>query len=350
MSDYIGMTFNNLTIIEEPFRVRLKPANKQKVTKAKCRCKCGTIKICRLAQLKNNTTKSCGCLRKGSRTINVLGQKFGRLLVVESLGSHNHKQNKAQWLCLCDCGNIAIVTTNDLQSGYITSCYRDCQLHQEYKSYVGHKFEKLTILSVDKAVCVYQCECRNIKSIEIRKILSGNTSSCGECNKFYVGEMFGNLEILDYIYNGNKGGKFVCKCVCGNIKIHKCHRILDGHISSCGNCGLLTNGRKTSNPQRKILSMVDGGIENYKTNIGYYIDIVLLDEKIGIEYDEWYWHKDKIDKDLDRIKKLIYNGWKILHIKASGNIPSQELLNNGLEALKNKSYYSIELKGWGKKI
>ena len=48
------------------------------------------------------------------------GKIFGRLTVIkyEGLG----KYNKAQWLCLCECGNSCVVTANSLVSGHTKSC------------------------------------------------------------------------------------------------------------------------------------------------------------------------------------------------------------------------------------
>ena len=56
------------------------------------------------------------------RPIDLTGQKFGRLTVIER--AENTKSGKARWLCRCDCGRIKSksVTTNDLMSGKIKSC------------------------------------------------------------------------------------------------------------------------------------------------------------------------------------------------------------------------------------
>lgn len=54
LSTPVGAKFNLWTLTEKPFVDGV-------VTKAKCRCDCGTEKIVRLAQLKNGSSKSCGC-------------------------------------------------------------------------------------------------------------------------------------------------------------------------------------------------------------------------------------------------------------------------------------------------
>jgi hypothetical protein len=52
--------------------------------------------------------------------IDRLGQKFGRLSVVESAGRDRNK--KVLWKCLCDCGNTAIIPSGALVTGNTTSC------------------------------------------------------------------------------------------------------------------------------------------------------------------------------------------------------------------------------------
>jgi len=52
--------------------------------------------------------------------IKLENKKFGRLTVVEL--SHIDKYHNAMWKCLCDCGNITIVKTADLNRQHSTSC------------------------------------------------------------------------------------------------------------------------------------------------------------------------------------------------------------------------------------
>lgn len=46
--------------------------------------------------------------------INLIGQKFNRLKVLERIGN--------KWKCECDCGKITFVITNKLKSGHTKSC------------------------------------------------------------------------------------------------------------------------------------------------------------------------------------------------------------------------------------
>lgn len=50
---------------------------------------------------------------------NILGQKFGRLLVVSFAGI---KKQKSWWTCRCDCGEVRIIAASKLLNGHTKSC------------------------------------------------------------------------------------------------------------------------------------------------------------------------------------------------------------------------------------
>lgn len=51
---------------------------------------------------------------------NLIGQRFGRLVVIEQAPST--KDKKARWLCRCDCGVVSIKRATGLKGGGSTSC------------------------------------------------------------------------------------------------------------------------------------------------------------------------------------------------------------------------------------
>ena len=55
-----------------------------------------------------------------SRLKDLIGQKFGRLTVLER--AKNDKQGRARWKCRCTCGNICIVRSTNLLSDHSASC------------------------------------------------------------------------------------------------------------------------------------------------------------------------------------------------------------------------------------
>lgn len=55
-----------------------------------------------------------------SKRIDLKGQKFGRLLVVDFVS--NNKYGEPMWRCVCDCGCEAVVRSGNLRSGNTKSC------------------------------------------------------------------------------------------------------------------------------------------------------------------------------------------------------------------------------------
>ena len=115
--DLTGQKFGRLTVIE---RV---PEKKNNQICWKCKCDCGNEYIVIGNNLKRGTTTSCGCYRKEKvsqeKTKNLIGQRFGKLVVIAYNGSKNRQSS---WLCQCDCGNQCIEPGALLTFGSVQSC------------------------------------------------------------------------------------------------------------------------------------------------------------------------------------------------------------------------------------
>ena len=55
-----------------------------------------------------------------AKASNLIGQKFGRLTVIERL--ENTKDGQTRWLCQCECGNKTSVRISNLKNGHVKSC------------------------------------------------------------------------------------------------------------------------------------------------------------------------------------------------------------------------------------
>lgn len=91
-----------------------------------CKCNCGTEReICR-DYLVNGTSQSCGCLQKEivakNNFIDLTGQTFGKLKVLELHEEKTEEKGMSIWKCLCECGNISFVRTADLKNKNTQSC------------------------------------------------------------------------------------------------------------------------------------------------------------------------------------------------------------------------------------
>lgn len=88
-----------------------------------CKCDCGGAKSIAGKSLRVGETQSCGCLQRENgmkHRIDLKGLRFGRLIVERYAGHGNCKENK--WECLCDCGKKTIVSTACLRRGNTQSC------------------------------------------------------------------------------------------------------------------------------------------------------------------------------------------------------------------------------------
>jgi hypothetical protein len=129
-------------------------------------------------------------LSNKGRRLDLLGKRFGRLVVVEYGGTKTNVTNRkyTTWKCLCDCGNTSIVKTSLLTSGKTKSC--GCYRKEKIKvirliDLTGKRFGKLVVLSRDKNTkhnqlsWLCQCDCGNKTVVAGYHLSTGHTSSCG---------------------------------------------------------------------------------------------------------------------------------------------------------------------------
>lgn len=119
IKDLTGQKFNRLLVLEDSGQRK----NRQVVWK--CLCDCGNITYVVGQALRDNHTKSCGCLQKEkAREAQMIflkkGQQFGNLTVVQLVGKNKFRNNI--WECECICGKHIYVQTKDLISGEKQSC------------------------------------------------------------------------------------------------------------------------------------------------------------------------------------------------------------------------------------
>lgn len=119
MRNIIGEKFGRLTVLDIDGSNIESSTYKQKYI---CLCDCGNYTKVRYDNLIYGHTKSCGCLIDESHTKRIedlSGKRFGRLTVI-SIKQTNKK--RVEWICKCDCGNTAIVTSAHLKNGHTKSC------------------------------------------------------------------------------------------------------------------------------------------------------------------------------------------------------------------------------------
>lgn len=131
-------------------------------------------------------------------TKDVAGQRFGSLTALCALNPVQAKKmglrDNAYWLCRCDCGEGAIVSSKNLK---VTTLCADCgarkraeALNRERRlDITGHRYGALLAIRFDHigragdAHWLFACDCGGEKVIPAKYVRHGNTLSCG-CLKY----------------------------------------------------------------------------------------------------------------------------------------------------------------------
>lgn len=122
---------------------------------------------------------------------NLIGERFGKLTVIEQVPSD--KCGNRKWRCLCDCGGEHIATTGNLRSGRTTNC--GCKKSPDL---TGKVFGKLTVLGrSDKRnprgarttpMWECRCECGAITYKATDTLTNPEESMCKACQGLYAAE------------------------------------------------------------------------------------------------------------------------------------------------------------------
>jgi hypothetical protein len=163
----------------------------------KCRCDCGNEKNIYLANLKNGTSQSCGCLRnekiKERRFIDLTGKKFNRLFVK---GLAYKKGLIYYWECICDCGTEKIINGSKLRTGNTQSC--GCWNREK-------GFKDFGEATFNQVLAQYKINAKNrnlsfeLTNEEFKYIIGQNCYYCG-CEPNQI--IKSNSNNGDCIYNG----------------------------------------------------------------------------------------------------------------------------------------------------
>lgn len=160
---------------------------------------------------------------------NIIGQRFGKLVVLELT---NEKSGTCVvWKCLCDCGNIKHIRSSHLNAGpaSVQSC--GC-IHNH--NLINKTFDRLTVISDSgerslnyQIMWKCKCVCGNFVNIRTDALISGATKSCGCLRKEKIKEAntvhgFSNLPEYGLWYS----------------MIHRCHSSNDSSYKRYGAIGI----------------------------------------------------------------------------------------------------------------
>lgn len=195
------------------------------------------------------------------------GQKFGRLLVKEEAEPHILPSGKPRtmWLCICDCGNETIVSTQSLVQGTTVSCGcygQEARLIARNKAIetalLGKKVGRWTvdsyagqrILKSKQTRSQWNCTCEcGTKRVLTTNQLTEGSLSCGCLRRELTsaretfdltGRKINCLTVIERVgtitYGKEKLTKplWRCICECGNECVVNSSALIAGKKQSCG--------------------------------------------------------------------------------------------------------------------
>lgn len=270
-NDLTGKKFGRLTVLRQ-IEDYISPKGRY-IAKWLCECECGNVTEVAGYQLTSNRIKSCGCLtiEKAAeigrgRLIDLVGEKFGRLEVLERVSDFNQC---VAWRCRCSCGNEIVVTGENLKKGSTKSCgcYLSEKIAQVGRDHLidleGKRFGRLVVLNREEnkeSHSMWRCLCDCGKEVIVKgnNLRRGTTQSCGCYAKDrssetklidITGNRYGHLTVIGRAENIGKETAWNCLCDCGNTTIIKSYNLRHGKVDCCEIC---SNKR----PQGVLIDMV----------------------------------------------------------------------------------------------
>ena len=186
-----------------------------------------------------------------SRLINLVGRRFGRLVVVSR--AENDRCGHLRWHVKCDCGEERVVQGSNLRSGHTTSC--GCFSHeqaslQHLDDLTGRRFGRLVVVSRAEndrrgnARWHVKCGCGEERVVSGAHLRSGNTTSCGcrrreQASLQHLDDLtsrrFGRLVVVSRAGNSRRGkARWRVKCDCCEERVISGDNLRSGHTTSCG--------------------------------------------------------------------------------------------------------------------
>ena len=186
--DLTGKQFENFTVLYRGDDI-MKNGKSRRV-RWHCRCNCGNefdVIADNLKKRPNMTCNECANKRRSENNrINVIGNKYGKLTILDRVENSFPTQVK----CKCDCGNVYIGRQSDIVCGHTQSCgclQRDATSESNTKDWTGvisqYGVEFLHQDSMnDKSQWLWKCKCGICGNHFVAlpaKINNGHITSCG---------------------------------------------------------------------------------------------------------------------------------------------------------------------------
>ena len=182
---------------------------------------------------------------QSDRLTDLVGKKIGKLTVLSFAGYSKEKYGYAHWNCQCDCGEMTSKSNPYLLRPLKEHSCGKCK--QKSKDLIGERFGKLLVVEKSIAgnyqTTRWLCQCDCGKKIErsynsllgVSAQKAKNPLCCG-CSRFddITGQRFNKLVALYRVENNKPGADWLFQCDCGKTTVSKQARVKRGMTKSCG--------------------------------------------------------------------------------------------------------------------
>ena len=225
-----------------------------------CQCDCGNTKAINGSGLNGGRTSSCGCIRSK----NLVGQRFGRLLVLEKTNKKD-KHGTTYYKCKCDCGKEIETLSTLLTSGHKLSC--NCYRTECVKK-ANKKYNRIEIEGDIAKIYFSTYDGYTIIDKEDLPKVQGYLWNYTDKHKYAFGWVDGKLKLLHRLILPNENKNLVTDHINRNkLDNRKSNLRLVSHGKNVSNVGLT----KANTSGYKHISYI-------KTR-GYYSVSVMVDKK-----------------------------------------------------------------------
>lgn len=197
------------------------------------------------------------------------GKKFGYLTVINFIKDDT---KKTRWLCKCDCGKNKIVLAYALKDETVRSCGCLKQnvaiekINKKKEIYINSKHNKLTIIDLYiKNKRIYAkclCDCGNEANTTLNRVISKSTASCWCSRSESVRLDFGMSTFNDLLYGYKKAAEL--RKLSFNLTRERALELFNG---DCVYCGSEPTRKRKRNKAYGFF--IYNGIDRVDSSIGY---------------------------------------------------------------------------------
>jgi len=203
---------------------------------------------------------------KHKRENNISYERFGHLFVTSSSEVFNSQR---YWLCICDCGQNTKATTGQLKSGHRTSC--GCQTIIKTVNLVGQKFSRMKVVErlpkLPRRQNYYKClcDCGKERVVSATQLLQGKTKSCGCWKAEQTSKLFrkhGKAGTKEYSATLSARRRAVARNAEGRFSVKEVEELFIKQEGFCVYCQ--TDLRDTGFHRDHMIPLVRGGSNGIK--------------------------------------------------------------------------------------